>query len=81
MKNKKVLILGGTGALGKSLIKRYYDSNDIIVFSRDEHKHVDLLKKYDKLESYLGDIRDKSSIENALVRRIPNILLQVDPII
>ena len=72
MKNKKVLILGGTGALGKSLIKRYYDNNDIIVFSRDEHKHVDLLKEYDKLESYLGDIRDKSSIENALVRYKPD---------
>jgi UDP-N-acetylglucosamine 4,6-dehydratase/5-epimerase len=75
MKNKKVLILGGTGALGKSLIKRYYDSNDIIVFSRDEHKHVDLLKKYDKLESYLGDIRDKSSIENALVRYKPDVVI------
>ena len=75
MKNKKVLILGGTGALGKSLIKRYYDNNDIIVFSRDEHKHVDLLKKYDKLESYLGDIRDKSSVENALVRYKPDVVI------
>ena len=62
MENKKILILGGTGALGKSLIKKYYYKNDIIVFSRDEHKHVDLLKKYGGLESYLGDIRDKSSI-------------------
>ena len=75
MKNKKILILGGTGVLGKSLIKRYYDNNDIIVFSRDEHKHVDLLKKYDKLESYLGDIRDKSSIENALVRYKPDVVI------
>ena len=75
MKNKKILILGGTGALGKSLIKRYYDNNDIIVFSRDEHKHVDLLKKYDKLECYLGDIRDKSSVENALVRYKPDVVI------
>ena len=48
MKYKKVLILGGTGALGKSLIKRYYNENKIIIFSRDEHKHVDLMKKYDR---------------------------------
>ena len=75
MKNKKILILGGTGALGKSLIKKYYYKNDIIVFSRDEHTHVDLLKKYGGLESYLGDIRDKSSIENALVRYKPDVVI------
>ena len=27
MKNKKILILGGTGALGQTLIKRYYQNN------------------------------------------------------
>ena len=45
MKNKVILILGGTGALGKTLMKRYYQDNTIIVFSRDEHKHYELLKK------------------------------------
>ena len=33
------------------------------------------MKKYDKLESYLGDIRDKSSIENALVRYKPDVVI------
>ena len=75
MKNKNILIIGGTGALGKSLIEKYYDENTIMVFSRDEHKHVDLLKKYDKIESYLGDIRDKSSIENALIRFNPEVVI------
>ena len=36
-----------------------------MIFSRDEHKHVDLLKQYPKIKSYLGDIRDKSSITNS----------------
>ena len=40
MKNKKILIIGGTGALGKTLIKRYMHNNQIMVLSRDEHKHV-----------------------------------------
>ena len=31
MKNKTILIFGGTGALGKTLIKRYYNKNKIIV--------------------------------------------------
>ena len=32
MKNKKILILGGTGALGKTLTERYYKQNDVIIF-------------------------------------------------
>ena len=56
MKNKTILIFGGTGALGKTLIKRYYNKNKIIVFSRDEHKHVDLMKEYSEIESHLGEI-------------------------
>ena len=32
MKNKKIMIIGGTGALGKTLIKRYNEENNILVF-------------------------------------------------
>ena len=31
MYQESILILGGTGALGKSLVKKYYDDNDILV--------------------------------------------------
>jgi FlaA1/EpsC-like NDP-sugar epimerase len=43
MNNKKILLIGGTGALGKTLIKLYQNTNDIKIFSRDEHKQVHLL--------------------------------------
>ena len=43
IKNKKVLIVGGTGALGKTLVERYHGNNDVIVLSRDEHKHYFLI--------------------------------------
>ena len=75
MKDKKILILGGTGALGKSLIKRYYDKNRIIILSRDEHKHVHLMKKYDKLISHLGDIRDKDSLRNCFDKYRPDVVI------
>ena len=75
MKNKTILILGGTGALGKTLIKRYYDDNTIIVFSRDEHKHYHLLKEYPNLKSVVGDIRDKAAVMNALLRFKPNVVI------
>ena len=75
MKNKTILIFGGAGALGKTLIKRYYDDNNIVVFSRDEHKHYHLLKKYPNLKSIIGDIKDKDSINNALLKEKPNVVI------
>ena len=75
MKNKKILIIGGTGALGKTLIKKYHQDNDIMIFSRDEHKHVDLLKQYPEIKSYLGDIRDKDSITNSFSKFKPDIVI------
>lgn len=75
MRNKVILIPGGTGALGKTLIKRYYNENKIIVMSRDEHKHYHLLKDYPNLKSVVGDIRDKDSVMNALLRFKPNVVI------
>ena len=75
MKDKRILIIGGTGALGKTLIKKYHQYNTIMIFSRDEHKHVDLLKKYPKIESYLGDIRDKDSITNSFSKFKPQVVI------
>ena len=75
MKNKKIIIIGGTGALGKTLIKKYHKDNTIMIFSRDEHKHVDLLKKYPKIKSYLGDIRDKDSITNSFSKFKPQVVI------
>ena len=75
IKNKKILIIGGTGALGKTLVKRYYDSNEIIVLSRDEHKHYHLQKEYPNVHSIIGDVKDKGSIKNCLMRFKPDIVI------
>ena len=75
IKNKKILIIGGTGALGKTLVKRYYDSNEIIVLSRDEHKHYYLQKEYPNVHSIIGDVKDKGSIKNCLFRFKPQIVI------
>jgi UDP-N-acetylglucosamine 4,6-dehydratase len=75
MRNKVILIIGGTGALGKTLIEKYHKSNTIIVFSRDEHKHYDLVKKYPHIKSVVGDIRDKESVMNVLLRFNPQIVI------
>jgi len=75
MINKTILIIGGTGALGKTLIKRYYGDNKIIIFSRDEHKHYHLLKDYPNIKSVIGDVRDKDSVMNVILRYKPQVVI------
>ena len=62
-------------ALGRTLMKRYYQDNTIIVFSRDEHKHYELLKTYPDFISVIGDIKDKNSIRNTLNRYCPDVVI------
>ena len=73
--NKKILIIGGTGALGKTLTERYYKENTIIVFSRDEHKHVNMKRDYPNIIFQIGDVKDKESILQALNEYNPNIVI------
>ena len=78
MENKRILILGGTGALGKTLITKYQPDNEIIVFSRDEHKHVNMQKdnKFNSDVIYtIGDVKDKNSIANAIEDFKPNVII------
>lgn len=75
MKNKKILIIGGTGALGKTLTKRYYKDNDIIILSRDEHKHVNMAREFKKIKYQIGDIKDKDSILQTLNEYSPDVVI------
>ena len=69
-KNKVLLITGGTGSFGKAVLSRFANSDlsEIRIFSRDEKKQDDLRKTYNnnKIKFYIGDVRDKSSIENVV---------------
>jgi UDP-N-acetylglucosamine 4,6-dehydratase/5-epimerase len=70
LKDKTVLISGGTGSFGSAVLRRFLTTNikEIRIFSRDELKQDDMRKFYnnDKLKFYLGDVRDKSSIDDAM---------------
>jgi UDP-glucose 4-epimerase len=69
-KDKTLLITGGTGTFGNAVLKRFLntDIGEIRVFSRDEKKQDDMRKFYknDKIKFYIGDVRDLSSIKNAM---------------
>jgi len=69
-KDKVLLITGGTGSFGNAVLQRFLgtDIAEIRVFSRDEKKQEDmrLALKNPKLKFYIGDVRDYSSIHDAL---------------
>ncbi len=69
-KNKKILITGGTGSLGKALTKKLLkmDVNVIRIFSRDELKQIEMQDqlKNKKLRFLIGDIRDKERLTRAM---------------
>jgi UDP-N-acetylglucosamine 4,6-dehydratase/5-epimerase len=69
-KDKILLISGGTGSFGGAVLKRFLttDIREIRIFSRDELKQDDMRKFYnnDKLKFYIGDVRDKNSIDDAM---------------
>ena len=68
--NKNILILGGTGYLGRAITTEVlkYNPKKVIIFSRDEVKHFNMTKIYGhntKIESIIGDIRDYNSVLRA----------------
>lgn len=69
-KDKVFMITGGTGSFGNTVLKRFLstDVREIRIFSRDEKKQDDmrLAINDDKLKFYIGDVRDYSSIYQAL---------------
>ncbi len=73
LKNKSILVTGGTGSFGKRFIKILLERHNvkkIIVFSRDELKQSEmsseLIKYKKKLRFFIGDIRDLQRIKLAL---------------
>ena len=68
--NKTLLITGGTGSFGSTVVERYVDNfKEIRVFSRDEKKQDDLRQKYKNknISYYVGDVRDYDSIVGATI--------------
>ncbi|MGL4998916.1 MAG: polysaccharide biosynthesis protein, partial [Cetobacterium sp.] len=69
-KDKVLLITGGTGSFGNTVLKGFLatDIKEIRIFSRDEKKQDDMRKQYNnsKLKFIIGDVRDYNSIMDAL---------------
>ena len=68
--NKKILITGGTGSLGRALTKRLLaEKVDVIrIFSRNENKQVTMQSEFndDRLRFLIGDVRDLPRLQRSL---------------
>lgn len=76
LKDKTLLITGGTGSFGHTVLKHYLysDIEQIRIFSRDEKKQEDMRHELQakhpdvakKVKFYLGNVRDPQSIRDAM---------------
>ena len=70
LKNKTLLITGGTGSFGSTILKKFQDTDfkEIRIFSRDEKKQHDLRTAINnsKVKFFIGDVRDPQSIDNVV---------------
>lgn len=68
--NKVLMITGGTGSFGNTVLNRFLHSDvkEIIVFSRDEKKQEDMriALNHPKVKFHIGDTRDYQSIAQAM---------------
>lgn len=69
IKNKVILVTGGTGSFGKKFIKKALtlDVKKVIVFSRDELKQYEMKQEFkdERLRFFIGDVRDKDRLYRA----------------
>ena len=71
IKNKILLITGGTGSFGNAILGGFLSTvhfKEIRIFSRDEKKQDDMRKLYsnEKIKFFIGDVRDKTSVDAAM---------------
>lgn len=67
---KAVLVTGGTGSFGSTMVRRLLDQNarEVRILSRDEAKQDDMRRSLGDARArfYVGDVRDYSSVADAV---------------
>lgn len=70
LRNKSVLITGGTGSFGRrfvDLVLREHEVHRLVVFSRDELKQSEMAARVTdpRIRFFIGDVRDKERLRRA----------------
>lgn len=68
--NKILMITGGTGSFGQTVLKRFLKTEvrEVRIFSRDEKKQEEMriALNHPKLKFYIGDVREFNSVSQAM---------------
>jgi FlaA1/EpsC-like NDP-sugar epimerase len=76
--DERILVFGGTGSLGRALVRVLGGTNKMMLFSRDEAKHWTIrnqLGPNQNISYAVGDIRDGARVEEVLLRYQPTVVI------
>ncbi len=73
----KYFITGGTGSLGKALIKKILRNkkNKVIVYSRDEGKQANIFRNTNRVKCVIGDVRDFQKLDTTMRIHKPDFVI------
>jgi len=71
LKDKTILLTGGTGSFGKQYIRtllKHSQPKKLIIYSRDEFKQSQMAQEFDQdcMRYFIGDVRDKDRLVQAM---------------
>lgn len=73
---KVIFITGGTGSLGRALVRRLKKLNcKIIIYSRDEGKQALYFGKDREIKRVIGDVRDLEKLKTSMILHKPDCVI------
>ena len=72
---KKIFITGGSGTVGRSFIKKYYNDFKFYSYARGEKSQVALKRLFPKIEIIIGGIENLNLLTSEIIKVSPEIVI------
>lgn len=76
LRNKRIVLTGGTSGVGSEMAKYLYQDNEVIVISRDKQKLGNLARELEGIKIYQADLsmpRDVEAVAYAIIKDFESI--------